>query len=64
MVGADHDRVAVEELLRPTRRRHQLSHARVGPLQSRERVLRADDVGGVVVVGEVEDEEVEAVARD
>ena len=65
VVGAEHDRVALEELVRAARR---LDAARRSRRRSaRARVLgagRAERVRRVVEVREVVDEEVEAVARD
>ena len=64
VVGAEDDRVALEELVRPARRLDQPADGVVAAGQRGVRGVRPLDVRGVVVVGEVEDEEVEAVARD
>jgi hypothetical protein len=64
VVGADDDRVALQEPVRSARRLEQARDGPVGALERRERAVRSRDVRGVVVVREVEDEEVEAVAGD
>ena len=61
MVGADDDRVALEERLVAAGRLEQLGNRPVGSPQRVVRALRAGRVRRVVVVGQVVDEEVEAV---
>ena len=64
VIGADHDRVALEELVRPARGLDQRADRGIAPRQRLLRLLRAERVGREVVVGQVVDEEVEAVAGD
>jgi hypothetical protein len=63
VVGAHDDRIALEEAFEAARGLHEAPERPVGALERAERGVRPGDVGGVVVVREVEDEEVEAVAR-
>src|SRR5919106_162028 len=64
VVGADDHRVALEKVLEAAGGVHEAPERAVRTLERAERGSRPGDVGGVVVVGEVEDEEVEAVSRD
>ena len=64
MVGADDDRIAIQELVGPAGRLHEGTDRRVAARERLLRLLRPERVGGEVVVGQVVDEEVEAVARD
>jgi hypothetical protein len=63
VIRADDDGVAVEERVRAARRRHELPDRRVGAGERVERGGWTRQMGGVVEVGEIEEEEVEAVAR-
>ena len=66
MVGEEHDGVALEERVRTARRIEQRANGRVGLLEGVVGCLafRTTRVRGEVEAGEVEGEEVEAVARD
>ena len=63
VVGAEDDCVALEELVRPAGGLDQPADGVVAPGERGVRGVGPLRVGGVVVVREVEDEEVEAVAR-
>ena len=62
VIGHHDDGVPLEESVDPASCLGQRADRGVAPLQRRERRVGAVLVGGVVVVGEVEDEEVERVA--
>jgi len=64
MVGAEHHRVSLQELVRAACRLDQGPDRRVAPGQSLGRRPRTGRVRGEVVVRQVVDEEIEAVARD
>ena len=66
VIGEEHDGVALEELVRPARRVEQGADRGVGLLERTvgRLAVRAGGVRGEVVAGEIEGEEVEAVARD
>ena len=64
VVGAEDHVVALEELVRPAGRVEERADRAIGVAELRGRAVRPERVRGVVVVGEVEDEEVEAVAGD
>ena len=61
VVGAEHDRVPLEELVRPARRVEERRDRRVRAAERLVRGVGPERVRGVVVVREVEDEQVEAV---
>ena len=63
VVGADDDRVAVEEVVEASGGLRELEQGRVGALEGALCVVGACGMRRVVVVGEVVDEEVEPVAR-
>ncbi len=63
VVGAENDRVALEELVRPARGLDQRADGHVAPGERGVRCIGSLGVRGVVVVREVVDEEVEAVPR-
>ena len=64
MVGAEHDRVALEELIGTARRVEERADRRVAPRQSFEGLVGTVRVRSEVVVRQVVDEEVEAVTGD
>ena len=64
VVGHEDDRVALEELLDPTGRGDQRADRRVATGEGRAGLVRPGRMRGEVVVGQVVDEEVEAVAGD
>ena len=64
VVGAEHHRVPLEERVGPAGDVHQRGDRLVGVGELAGGAFRAERVRRVVVVREVEDEEVEAVARD
>ena len=64
VVRANDHGIAVEKLVEPARSAHQASQRAVRPLERLQAPLGPGQVGGEVVVREVEDEEVEAVPRD
>ena len=64
VVGAEHDRIALDEGIRPAGDLHQRGDRVVGVRELACGAFRAERVRRVVVVREVEDEEVEAVAGD
>jgi len=64
VVGAEHHRVALEKLVRPPGRLDERADRGVAARQRFLGLLRAERVRGEVVVGQVVDEEVEAVTRD
>ena len=64
VIRAEEDRIPLEELIGPTGRLQQRADRAVGVRQGVLSRLGTGGVRGEVVVGEVEDEEVEAVPRD
>ena len=64
MIGTEDDRVALEELVGPAGGLDQGPDRRVAPLQRLLRHPRPGRMRGEIVIGQVVDEEVEAVSRD
>ncbi len=64
VIGADDQCVAVEELVHPPGGLDQPPERCIGTLERRPRILWSREMGGVVVVGKVVEEEIEPVAGD